>query len=42
MYDEIDKLKKTKNELQDVYYGKLIEFTKLQYLKQDVKWMTET
>lgn len=28
MYDEIDKLKKTKNELQDAYYGKLIEYTK--------------
>jgi hypothetical protein len=34
-------LRKAKNEAQDKYYGQLIEFTKLQYLMQDVKWMTE-
>jgi len=39
--DEIDKLRKTKNELQDAYYSKMIEFTKYQYLVHDVKWMNE-
>lgn len=39
--DEIDKHRTTKNELQDDYYSKMIEFTKYQYLVHDVKWMTE-
>lgn len=39
--DEIDRLRTSKNELQDEYYGKMIEYTKLQYLIHDVKWMNE-
>ena len=39
--DEIDVLRTTKNELQDGYYSKMIEFTKYQYLVHDVKWMNE-
>lgn len=40
--EEIDKLKKTKLELQDKYYSQMIDYTKYQYLVSDVKWMTET
>ena len=39
--EEIDKLKTSRIELQDTYYGKLIEYSKLQYLIQDIKWMTD-
>lgn len=39
--DEIDKLKKQKEELRNDYYSSMIEFTKFQYLVQDVKWMGE-
>ena len=34
-------LRVTKNDLQDDYYNKMIEFTKYQYLVHDVKWMSE-
>lgn len=34
-------MKKQKLELQDQYYGQLIEFTKYNYLQHDIKWMTE-
>ena len=39
--EEIDVLRVTKNDLQDDYYSKMIEFTKYQYLVHDVKWMNE-
>jgi hypothetical protein len=34
-------LKILKDELQDKYYGQMIEYTKYQYLVSDIKWMTE-
>lgn len=40
-FDEIDRLRKNKQELQDKYYGQMIEFTKYQYLANDIKWMNE-
>lgn len=39
--DEIEKLKSNKNDLQNKYYGQMIEFTKYQYLCSDIKWMTD-
>lgn len=37
--DERDKLYKQKDQLQDAYYGDLIEFNKEQYLIKDIEWM---
>ena len=34
-------LRTSKNDLQDDYYSKMIEFTKYQHLVHDVKWMSE-
>lgn len=39
--DEINKNKTQKLELQDNYYGQMIDYTKYQYLVSDIKWMTE-
>lgn len=39
--DEIEKLKDSKSELQNKYYGQMIDFTKYQYLTSDIKWMNE-
>lgn len=39
--DEIDKQKLAKAELQDKYYGQMIDYTKYQYLVNDIKWMKE-
>ena len=39
--DMVDQLKKDRVDLQDKYYGQLIEYSKLQYLIQDVKWMSD-
>lgn len=40
-WDEKDKLRKQKDELNDQYYDSLIKYSKFQYLLQDIKWMTE-
>lgn len=37
--DERDKLFKSKEELQNTYYGALIDYSKQQYLLQDITWM---
>jgi chromosome segregation protein len=39
--EEIEKLKVQKQELNDKYYGQMIDFTKYQFLVNDIKWMTE-
>ena len=39
--ETIDALKKQKLELQDKYYGQMIDFTKKQYLMNDIKWIKE-
>ena len=39
--DDRDKLYKQKEELRDVYYGALIDYSKQQYLLQDIAWMTQ-
>lgn len=39
--DDRDKLYKQKEELRDAYYGSLIDFTKQQYLLQDITWMSD-
>lgn len=39
--DDRDKLYKQKEELRDTYYGSLIDYTKQQYLLQDIDWMTD-
>lgn len=41
MRDERDKLFKQKEELRDTYYGSLINYSKQQYLLQDIDWMTQ-
>ena len=40
-WDEKDKLRKQKDELNDQYYDSLIKYSKFQYLLQDIKWMNE-
>jgi len=40
-FDAIDKQRKEKQELQDTYYGQMIDFTKYQYLSNDIKWIIE-
>lgn len=40
MREERDKLYKQKEELQNNYYGALIDYSKQQYLLQDITWMT--
>jgi len=39
--DQIDQFKAQKGELQNSYYGQMIDFTKYQYLTSDIKWMNE-
>ena len=41
LWEERDKLRKTKEELRDEYYGNLITFHKYKYLIQDIEWMTD-
>jgi len=40
-WDAKDKLRKQKDELNDEYYGALINYSKYQYLLSDIKWMTD-
>lgn len=39
--DEIEVLKKQRQEVQDTYYGSMIDYTKYQYLTNDIKWIKE-
>jgi chromosome segregation ATPase len=41
IFDEIEKFKKQKEELKDKYYGQMIDYTKYQFLVNDIKWMNE-
>jgi len=38
---EIDSLKEQRQALEDKYYGQMIDYTKYQYLVNDIKWMKE-
>lgn len=40
-WDAKDKLRKQKDELNDEYYGSLINYSKYQYLLSDIKWMSD-
>jgi len=40
-WDGKDKLRKQKDELNDEYYGSLINYSKYQYLLSDIKWMSD-
>lgn len=40
MRDDRDKHFKAKEELQNTYYGALIDYSKQQYLLQDITWMS--
>ena len=39
--EAIDLLKKQRLEVQDTYYGSMIDYTKYQYLTNDIKWIKE-